>query len=1102
MFDFYEHIADLSAEERALLTTQLNPLSFAQQRLWFLDQLQPGNPAYNISTSWDIGGSLNIAALEQALKEIVRRHDIMRTTIVTLEGKPYQVVSPPPSRVLALVDLGDLPEVERWDRVTQLATEEARVSFDLAHGPLFRPILLRLDRDSFTLLLTMHHIISDDWSMGILIREITAFYKAFSRGQPSPLSELPIQYADFACWQREWLQGKTLESQLLYWKQKLGDYSSLPRFLTDYPRPAVQTYRGERQYIILSGSLSQAVKSLSQREGVTLFMTLSAVFKTLLYRYTGQEDIAVGSPIANRNRLEIEGLIGFFANTLVFRTKLQGNMSFQELLRRVQQIALEAYAHQDLPFEKLVEEISPERNPDHSPLFHVMFVMQNTPREVSTLSGLTFRPRRIQRGTTQFDLTLIAREVSEGIILDLTYNTDLLDFARMTRLLGHYRVLLASIVANPQQKLSNLTMLPASERKQLLLEWNDTRKDYALTGNIPGWFEDQEQRTPDNIAVVFRDEQITYRQLDRKANGEVFLLKAHGLKKGSFIPVIMESCIEIVYSFLAIMKIGAVFVPLDPLWAPERQKEVLNQLNSQMIIGNKKTIYHEELLRCSYIYIDQQTAEPAPSQPVMDIRHNSPIYTLYTSGSTGKPKGVVVPHRGITNRFMWMNEFFGVETAAVVLQTTRHVYDSAVWQLFWPLTNGGRAIMMTPDMEFSAENLAALIHKHRVTLTDFVPSIFDMIAPRLGRLNEKHQSLPSLKSIIIGGEAITPSTTYAFREQFPDVRLINLYGPTEATIGCIFFEVKGKKENKIPIGKPISNVKALILDQHMNPVPIGSVGELYLSGLCLGLGYLENVEKTRAVFLENPFPEIPDNKLYKTGDLARYLADGNIEFLGRSDHQVKLRGYRVELGEIEIVLTRHPTVREAVVIVREDATGDKYLTAYVTAQMGKDPDTRELRNHVKEKLPAYMVPAVVMVLEALPLTAGGKVDRRVLPAPDKERLVRATSYVRPRTSVEEILTEMWAQVLEVKQVGIYDDFFELGGHSLLATRIISRIRDTFQVEVPLRSLFKTPTPADIAEIITGNQGRQNEQKPDSLSRIIPKKNKNIEQLLAEVETNV
>ncbi|MGD2089945.1 MAG: amino acid adenylation domain-containing protein [Candidatus Aminicenantes bacterium] len=1065
MFDFYEHIADLSAEERTTLAERLNPLSFAQQRLWFLDQLQPGNPAFNICTSRNITGSININVLEQALREVVRRHDILHTIVVVLEGKPYQVVSPLPPRVLALVDLGDIAEAERPEQVNQLARREARVSFDLAHGPLFRAILLRLDRENFTLLLTMHHIICDDWSIGILIREITALYKAFSVGNPSPLSELPIQYADFASWQREWLQGETLESQLLYWKQQLADYSPILEFPTDNPRPAVQTYRGDGQYIKLPVSLSQSLKAFSHGAGVTSFMTLLAAFKTLLHRYTGQEDIGVGSPIANRNRLEIEGLIGFFANTLVFRTQLHPDMRFQELLHRVQQVALEAYAHQDLPFEKLVEEISPERNLGLSPLFQVMLVMQNAPREELKSAGLKIRSRRIERGTTQFDFTLTAREMTKTISLDLIYNADLFDSARMTRMLGHYQVLLAGIVANPGQQLSKLPLLTDLEREHLLIQLNRTGVEYPLNQNIHCWFEYQVQRTPDRIAAVFQKEQITYGQLDQKANEVALLLNSHGLKKGSFIPVLMESCIEIVFSFLGIMKIAAAFVPLDPTWSLERQKEVLNELNSSLVIAANRKVYREELSVFPFLFVDGKPAGQPLTGLSVDIHYNSAMYALYTSGSTGKPKAVVVPHRGIINRFLWMNECFGSEAARVVLQTTRHVYDSALWQLLWPLIHGGKTVILPPHMEFSAENLAALINKYQVTLTDLVPSVFDMIAPRFSIGGEGQYPLDSLKWIIIGGEEITPATTFSFRQQFPWVRVINLYGPTETTIGCIFYEVKEKQGSKIPIGKPIANVKTLILDKQLNLVPLGVVGELYITGLCLGLGYLNNAEKTGAAFLENPYPELGYGRLYKTGDLARYLAGSNIEFLGRIDQQVKIQGLRIELEEIEKELTQHSSIQKAVVVVRQDPASNKRIIAYIMPHKGKIPGKEMLRSFLKHQLPQYMIPSFFIFLDSLPVTPGGKIHRKALPMPNWAKPELQETYVPPHSLTEEILVEIFASILGIEQAGIEDNFFTLGGNSLLAAQLVSRVREAFQIELPLQYLFLAPSVSQLAEKI-------------------------------------
>jgi len=1072
-----KRITDLSPDERRALAARLLhkkvseprsfPVSFAQKRLWLLEQFEPGTPVYNIPTAVRLRGPLNVTVLEQSFNEIVRRHGALRTTFTAVDGTPIQVIAPPRPFEVPFIDLEDEPKGEqREEEAKRFARQEARQPFDLERGPLFRAKLLRLGEEDHVLLLTIHHIISDGWSMSVLWRELGALYEAFAEGKTSPLRELPIQYADYAVWQRQWLQGETLEKQLSYWRRQLTELPIL-ELPTDHPRPAVQTHRGARQSLELPHSLSEALNDLSRQEGVTLFMVLLGAFQVLLSRYSGQEDIVVGTPIAGRNRAETEGLIGFFVNTLVIRTELSGDPTFKELLRRVREVALGAYDHQDLPFEKLVEELNPERELSRTPFFQVMFALQNVPPEAPKLKDLTLQGLSADRETAKFDLSFSLSEEPQGITGRLNYNADLFDEAAIERMLSHLQTLLEGIVEDPDQRLSELPLLTKAERDRLLFEWNDTATEYP-DSCVHTLFEEQVERMPEAVAVVFEDEQLTYRQLNENANRIASALEQRGIGKGSYVPVLMDRSIEMVISLLSVMKSGAAFVPLDTRWPTERLRLILDDLNSEVVLLNKESLSRQEELGQPSLLVDAQATETSIPNLDIELDPSEPIYAIYTSGSTGKPKGAINVHRGITNRLLWMNDFFGRESAAVVLHTTHHVFDSAICQLLWPLINGGKAVVPSPMMEMSADYLAALIEKHGVTITDFVPSVFNVLVPQLVTgSDEVRHKLRSLRSLIIGGEEITPSTTYTFLEHFPGVRITNLYGPTEASIGCICHEVRGNENAKIPIGKPIANAHAIILDREMNLVPMGVVGELYITGTCLGLGYLNDEEKTRAAFVDNPFGEIDHDKLYRTGDLARYLSEGEIEFLGRIDHQVKIRGFRIEPGEIEAALRRHPTLHQAVVIAREDLPGDKDLVAYVVPNQDATttPSVGDLRSFLREKLPAYMVPSAIVVLEALPLTPNGKIDRRALPAPDPSSFRAENAYAAPRTPLEERLVEIWEEVLGLGRVGVRDNFFELGGHSLLATRVVSRVRAVFGVELPLLSLFEAPTIAGLAERI-------------------------------------
>jgi aspartate racemase len=1095
-------------EQRALLEQLLRqkasrpktfPLSFAQERLWVLDQLTPGSPVYNVPVAVRLTAPLNVVVLERSLNEIVRRHGSLRTRFTAVDGQPVQVITPELSLTLPVVNLEEFSESEREEQARQLAAQEAHQPFDLARGPLWRASLLRLSDEEHLLLLTMHHIISDGWSIGVLLRELTALYAAYSQGQPSSLPALPFQYADYAVWQRQWLHGEVLEQQLSYWRQQLANLPVL-ELPTDRPRPAVKTYQGTRHYFKLPPSVNEALQALSRQEGVTLFMTLLAAFQTLLYRYTGQEDVVVGTPINGRTRAETEGLIGFFVNTLVVRTDLSGNPSFRELLSRVRQACLGAYAHPDVPFDKLVEELQSARDASRTPLFQVMFTVQS-PAEQPTggpsgkLSNLTLSPMKVERETAKFDLTLSLVNSQPSLTGWVVYNTDLFEAATIERLLAAFRTLLEGIVADPERRLSDLPLLTEAERRQLLVEWNETHQDYPKVTSVHQLIESQVERTPDHTAVVFEDQRLTYQEINEKANQLAFLLRDKGIGRGDYVPELMDNGPELLISHLAIMKAGAAFVPLDTRWPSERIQGILSDLNSKVVLVGQAKPHWPVLASGPCVVVDVPELTGAKSNPHVPVRLEDPIYVIFTSGSTGKPKGAINQHRGIVNRFLEMNDRYGGRDNDVILATSAPIFDASVWQLLWPLMNGSRTVIPAPTQGFDLQQIIDLMVKEQVTMTDFVPSVFRLLVDHLATHRELHGQLSSLRQLLIGGEAMSPPVVYQFKSYFPDVGITNTYGPTETSIGVIFYDVPPEYTNPIPIGRPIRNVQAFILDRTLNPVPVGVPGELYLGGACVGLGYVNDQTATDAGFIQNPFREINGSQLYKTGDLARFRPDGNIEFLGRLDDQMKIRGVRVQPSEIEAVLRQHPAVREAAVLAQEDTRGDKRLVAYVVPN--KTPDQRstkdlgtkdqkqsaeagesaeslgswvlglgsfssELRQHVKARLPQYMVPSAFVLLEALPLTAHGKLDRHALPAPDRDRPALEESFVAPRTSVEEVLVGIWADVLGLEQVGIRDNFFDLGGHSLMATQIMFRLREAFQVEIPLPTLFQKLTIEELA----------------------------------------
>ncbi|HVF49515.1 MAG TPA: amino acid adenylation domain-containing protein, partial [Pyrinomonadaceae bacterium] len=871
------------------------PLSFAQQRLLFLQQLEPESVAYNVPVALHLKGRLNLQALEQAIREIVRRHEPLRTTFKPTEHGAVQVISQQTDFRFSIADLRDVDEKEATMRRLMRA-ETGRV-FDLMAGPMLRAQLLQLAEQEQVILLTMHHIAVDGWSIGLLVREVAALYEAFVTGRPSPLPELTLQYADYAAWQLDWLKGDVLEKQLAYWRQQLGGAPPMLDLPTDKARTSAPGAEGREHLFDLPVELLETLKELSRHEGATLFMTLLAAFQVLLHKYAGQEEIVVGTPIAGRNLPEVESLVGFFVNTLALRTDLSGDPAFSQLLQRVRETSLQAYAHQDVPFEMLVEELQPDRSLGRAPIFQVLFALQNAPRGLLQLPGLQISIMETEDASTKFELSLDLSESANGLQCRLRYNVDLFEAETVGRMARHFRRLLESAVAAPEQRISALEILVPEERDQLLRRWNDTRRGYPLDKCIHQLIEAQVGRTPGAIAAVFEDEELTYAEVNERANRLAWKLIERGIGRGSCVPVLLERSMALAVAWLGVMKTGAAFVPLDTTWPLQRLQQVLDDLGSRTALVNRLTPQRADELGCDFIAVEDCERSGRATNPEIEMSAEEPLYVMYTSGSTGKPKGVVVPHRGITNRFLWMNDFFGREAARAVLQTTRQVYDSAVWQLFWPMLSGGRTVIPSPEMELTAEYLAGLIEKRGVTLTDFVPSVFNVIVPQLVENGSLKERLQTLRSVIVGGEEITAATAYHFMQHFPGVQVVNLYGPTEASIGCIAYELTGDEatstRHKIPIGRPIANARILILDDSRKLVPVGVKGELYLSGACLGLGYYNDEEKTRAAFVPNPYPEIGWSTLYQTGDVARYLPDGNIEFWGRRDHQVKIRGFRI-----------------------------------------------------------------------------------------------------------------------------------------------------------------------------------------------------------------
>ncbi|HYO12242.1 MAG TPA: amino acid adenylation domain-containing protein, partial [Thermoanaerobaculia bacterium] len=1048
------------------------PLSFAQERLWFLDQLEPGS-SYNVPAAVRLTGRLDVAALAGSLSGIVRRHESLRTTFArSASGEPVQVIAPTLDLDLPLVDLSDLSRDSREAIALRLAAEEMDRPFDLGRGPLFRVSLLRLAEEHHLMLLSLHHIVSDGWSMGILIRELAAMYGAALEGRTPALPDLPVQYADFALWQRGWLRDEALERRLAWWREHLAGAPMVLDLPTDRPRPAVQSYRGGSVPLRLPAELTAALGDLGRRGGATLFMTLLTGFAALLARYTGQRDLLLGSPIANRNRIETEGLIGFFVNTLVLRGELSGRPGFGELLGRVRASTLGAYAHQDLPFEKLVAEFQTERDLSRSPLFQVMLVLQNAPDAPLELPGLTLETVGVESRWAKFDLLLTlleGRGKDEGISGSLAYSLDLFDRPTAERLLGHFRSLLQGAAADPGRPFHDLPLLTRAERWQLM-EWNATEAPYRSDLCLHGLFEAQAARSPQALALVFEDQSLTYAALAGRVGRLADHLRSLGVGPEVVVGICAERSIEMVVGLLAILGAGGAYLPLDPSYPAERLAFMLEEARVPILLAQDRLLPLLPAHAARVVSLDREqppspeahrgapSTEPRPAGA--EAGPDNLAYVIFTSGSTGRPKGVMNTHRGIVNRLLWMQEAYGLGSGDRVLQKTPFSFDVSVWELFWPLLTGARLVMAVPGGHQDGAYLVRTIAAQGITTIHFVPSMLRAF------LDEPDvERCTSIKRVIASGEALPFQLERRFFSRL-GAELHNLYGPTEAAVDVTYWACqRDDAHGLVPIGHPVANTEIHLLDTEGHEVPVGVPGELHIGGVQLARGYLARPALTAERFVPDGVSGRPGLRLYRTGDLARRLPDGAVDYLGRIDHQVKVRGFRIELGEIEAVLTAHPQVSEAVVVAREDRPGDQRLVAYVVAPREL---FAELRAQLKSRLPEYMIPSLFVSLDSLPLSPNGKVDRRALPAPERAAAGEAgVAYVAPRTPAEELLAGIWTDVLgaDPESIGAHANFFELGGHSLLATQVVSRIRQAFGVELPLRRLFEVPTLSALAAAV-------------------------------------
>ncbi|HYO58090.1 non-ribosomal peptide synthetase [Archangium sp.] len=1028
------------------------PLSFAQQRLWFLDQLQPGSNAYNIPYALRLEGELKKGALERALEEVVRRHEILRASFESVKGEPVLCIAEPLRLPLAPVDLSALEAGRRKEEVERLASEEADRPFVLSRGPLLRATLLRLAEREHVLLLTVHHIVFDGWSASILVRELAALYDAFSRGEPSPLPELELQYADYARWQREWLREEVLEAQLGYWRQRLAGSPPVLELPLDRPRPPVRrASRVGRVPVVLSRELSAALGALGQREGCSLFMVLLAGFQAVLSRWSGQEDIVVGTPVAGRTRAEVEGLIGFFVNMLVLRTEVGGAPTFRELLGRVREVALGAYSHQDVPFEKLVEELGPARDLGHTPLFQVLFVLQNLPSREIALRDVRLSPVEQEEPEAKLDLALSFEQAPEGLRGVLAYDTGLFEQATIARMARHLEALLATMVAGPDRRVTEVELLVGEERHRLLVEWNETRTDFPDEACAHQLFEAWVDRTPDAVALVFEDEQLTYRELDARANRLAWQLLELGVGPETRMGLYVERSIDLVVGMLGVLKAGGAWVPLDPAYPRERLGYMLEDSGAEVLLTWRRLADTLPASGARRVYLDagpEELARYGTERPVSRATADNLAYVIYTSGSTGRPKGTLLAHRGLCNTALAAGKHHGFHPGSRVLQFAASSFDASVCEVFGTLLAGACLVLAPRERLLPDEPLRSLLDSQRISAVTLTPSVLAQLRP---------EGLPHLRTVISAGEALPAELARRWGSR---VTLLNAYGPTEVTV-CATITSGGVAADRPTIGRPWDNVHVYVLDAALRPVPLGVPGELYVSSVGLARGYLGRPDLTAERFIPNPFSTLPGARLYRTGDRVRWLPQGELEYLGRTDSQVKLRGFRIEPGEVESALASHPSVREAAVIAREDSPGNKRLVAYAVARSGQSLEDSGLRRFLRERLPEHLVPAAFVFLETLPLTPNGKVDIRALPPPSEVRS-RGAATVPPRDELERELVRAWEEVLGVRPVGVTDSFFELGGQSLLAVRLVARLRERLGHTVPLAALFEGPTVEELA----------------------------------------
>ena len=1040
--------------------------------VWFADQLDPGTSIYNIPEAIRLKGSLDLDAFRNSVQEVIRRHEALRSTVSTVDGKPLQVIAPELNLAIPLVELSNLPYQEREGQARKLIEQESLRPFDLAKGPLIRFLLLRMGAEEYVLLMTIHHIISDGWSIDLLFRELSEIYEAYSQGNPSPLPEPSIQYSDFISWHTDWMQSEVLASQLPYWKKQLHGLQPL-ELPIDRLRPSKQTFEGATKPFQLPAHLNEQLRELCKNEGVTLFMLLLAAFKVLLYRYTGQTDLAVGSPVAARTRMEMEGIIGCITNVLVLRSDLSRDPSFRELLSRIRRMSLDAFANQNLDFEKLVEELHPQRSLNRPPFFEVMFVLQNTP--VHSFRGMECINYEVDKGTSMFDLTLEMEDTGKELKGFFEYNKHLFYEGTVDRMRSHFLNLLEAIVSSPEKPISEIPILSQTDRHQVLVGWNDTSQSFPNDQCLHQLFEARVNQAPNAIALKSGQQTITYRELNSRANRLANYLKRKGVGPDVLVAIVQERSVDFVVSMLGILKAGGAYLPIEPSLPQDQVEYLLKDSRCGLLLTQEEfvnliasTDVQTICLKRDWPTISLEVDE----NPVAGVLPENLAYVIYTSGSTGRPKGVLVPHRSLVNHCSAVSEEYAISTQDRILQFAPLNFDVAIEELFPSLLSGATVILRSMEILTSFQAFDEFLRQESITILNLPATFWH---EWVSALSESGRELPSqLRLVIAGSEHVLPSRYLVWQEiSRGRVEWRSAYGPTETTITASIYRPQGSTSYvdlfSMPIGHPIANTRFYVLDNSLEPVPPGASGELYIGGEPVVRGYLNMPEMTAASFLPDPFCEESGKRMYKTGDVGRHLADGNIVLLRRSDQQVKIRGYRIELGEIEAVLSEHPALRDVVVTAQEDASGDKRLVAHLISQGNSVPSVPELRIFLKKRLPSHMIPSYFQFLDDLPLTATGKVDREALPSIGSARPDLDLDFQDARNPLEKVLSLIWSDVLGIDSVGVHDNFFDLGGHSLLATQLISRLRSSFQLELPLRNIFEAPTIAELAEMMIADE---------------------------------